>query len=141
MTNPLYKTQVNITGGREGKVQSVDGKLELSLTPPKELGGPANGTGTNPEQLFAAGYGACFESAIRFIAREKKIAVTQASVLSEVSLFKREESGFKVGITLNVSLPELDKETATAIVNEAHLKICPYSHATRGNIEVVLNVV
>ncbi len=136
----LYTTQVKIVGGREGKVHAVDGKLELTLTPPKELGGPANGTGTNPEQLFAAGYGACFEGAVRFVAREKKIALTQASVLSEVSLYKREESGFKIGVTLNVSLPGLDQATATEIVNEAHTKICPYSHATRGNIDVKLTV-
>lgn len=141
MTQALYTTQVKIVGGREGQVQAADGKLELKLTPPKELGGPANGTGTNPEQLFAAGYGACFEGAVRFVAREKKVALTQASVLAEVSLYKREEGGFKVGVVLNVTLPELDKVTATQIVNEAHTKICPYSHATRGNVDVKINVV
>jgi osmotically inducible protein OsmC len=137
----LYKTQVKVTGGREGKVQSTDGKFETLLTPPKELGGPANGTGTNPEQLFAAGYGACFESAVRFVARQKKINLTQASVLAEVSLYKREEGGFKLGVELNVSLPEVDKATAEQIAHEAHTQICPYSHATRGNVEVTVRVV
>lgn len=140
MSNALYTTQVKIVGGREGKIHSTDGKLELNLAPPKELGGPANSTATNPEQLFAAGYGACFEGAVRFCAREKKIELTSASVLAEVSLYKRDEGGFKVGVTLNVSLPGLDKETATALVNEAHTKICPYSHATRNNVEVTLKV-
>lgn len=137
----LYKTQVKVTGGREGRVLATDGKLEATLTPPKELGGPANGTGTNPEQLFAAGYGACFESAVRFVARSKKINLTQASVLAEVSLYKREEGGFKVGIDLNVSLPELDFDTATQVANEAHTQICPYSHATRGNIDVNIKII
>lgn len=141
MTQALYTTQVKIVGGREGVAQAADGKLELKLTPPKELGGPANGTGTNPEQLFAAGYGACFEGAVRFVAREKKLKVTQASVLAEVSLYKREEGGFKVGVELSVSLPELDKETALQVVNEAHTNICPYSHATRGNVDVKINVI
>ena len=139
--NALYKTQVKVTGGREGKVQSTDGKFETTLTPPKEVGGPANGTGTNPEQLFAAGYGACFESAVRFVAREKNIKITQASVLAEVSLFKREEGGFKVAVELNVTLPEVDKETAAWIANEAHTQICPYSHATRGNVDVKVTIV
>lgn len=140
MSNALYKTQVKITGGREGTVKSLDGKLELSLNPPKELGGPANGTGTNPEQLFAAGYGACFESAVRFCAREKKINLTGASVVSEVSLFKREEGGFKLGVQLCVTLQGVDKDTANELVNQAHTMICPYSHATRNNVEVKLIV-
>lgn len=137
----LYKTEVTVTGGREGKVHSQDGKLELSLSPPKELGGPAGSNGTNPEQLFAAGYAACFESAVRFVAGQKKIAIQSSSVTSEVSLSKRPEGGFKVGISLNVKLPGVDKKTAEELVNEAHQNICPYSHATRNNIDVNLKVV
>lgn len=140
MSNALYKTQVKVTGGREGKIQSADGKLELTLTPPKELGGPANGTGTNPEQLFAAGYGACFESAVRFCAREKKVNLTAASVTAEVSLYKREEGGFKLGVNLNVNLQGVDKATADELVNTAHTMICPYSHATRNNVDVKVSV-
>lgn len=140
MTNALYKTQVKITGGREGKIQSVDGKLNLALNPPAELGGPANGTGTNPEQLFAAGYGACFESAVRFCAREKKVAISGSSVTAEVALYKREEGGFKVAVALHVSLEGVDRNTALELVNQAHTMICPYSHATRNNVEVKLSV-
>jgi len=106
---------------------------------PKELGGPANGTGTNPEQLFAAGYGACFESAVRFVARGKKIAITQASVEATAKLLGKPEGGFQLAMKLLVKLPDLDRETAQALVDQAHT-VCPYSNATRGNIDVEITL-
>ncbi|HVJ64038.1 MAG TPA: organic hydroperoxide resistance protein [Bdellovibrionota bacterium] len=131
----LYETTVHVSGGREGKAHSLDGKLEVSLMTPKELGGPASGTGTNPEQLFAAGYGACFESAVRFVARGKKISIQQASVEATAKLLGKPEGGFQLAVRLLVKLPELDRETAQALIDQAHT-VCPYSNATRGNIDV-----
>ena len=135
----LYETKVEVVGGREGKAHSVDGKLEISLAPPKELGGPATGTATNPEQLFAAGYGACFESAVRFVARNKKIPIQNSSVGATVKLFSRDEGGFKLGVALAVRLPEVERSVAEALLQEAH-QVCPYSDATRGNIEVQITL-
>lgn len=135
----LYSTSVTTTGGREGKARSSDNHLEVSLTPPPELGGPKTGTGTNPEQLFAAGYSACFESAIRHVARGKKIKITQSEVTGEVSLHPTEAGGFSLSVVLSVKLPELEKAEAKALVDAAH-QVCPYSNATRGNIPVTLHV-
>lgn len=135
----LYQTQVHVSGGREGKIQSTDGRLELSLVPPKELGGPALGQGTNPEQLFAAGYGACFESAVRFVARSKKVTLKEASVDATVTLLGKPDGGFQLAAKLAVSLPGIDQELAQSLVNEAHT-ICPYSVATRGNIDVEITL-
>lgn len=135
----LYSTTVNVNGGREGNAKSQDGKLDVRLSPPKELGGPSNVEATNPEQLFAAGYGACFESAIRHVARGKKIAVQTSSVSSSVSLLAKPEGGFQLAVKLVVKLPELDASTAQSLVNEAH-NVCPYSNATRGNISVEISL-
>lgn len=134
----LYTASVHIEGGRDGKAHSSDDLLNLSLGMAKELGG--GGKGTNPEQLFAAGYGACFESAVRHVARTKKIAVTKSSVDAEVELHNREEGGFKLAVRLKVSLPELDRATAQALLDAAH-QVCPYSNATRGNIPVEITLV
>ena len=135
----LYTALATATGGREGHAESNDGKLKVTLTPPKELGGPANGTGTNPEQLFAAGYAACFESAVRHVARAKKVTVSQSRVTSEVTLGSKDDGGFQIAVRLNVALPGIDRATAQELVTTAHL-VCPYSNATRGNVEVDITV-
>ncbi|MGY3327658.1 osmotically inducible protein OsmC [Mesorhizobium sp. USDA 4775] len=132
----LYTTQAHVTGGRAGHGETSDGLLKVDLAMPKELGGP--GGATNPEQLFAVGYAACFESAIRFIARKQKLPLTDAGVTSTVSLLPNGE-GFKLGVALAAQTKGLDQAAAEALVSEAH-NICLYSNAIRGNVEVALSV-
>ena len=132
----LYTTQAHVTGGRAGHGETSDGLLKVDLAMPKELGGP--GGATNPEQLFAIGYAACFESAVRFIARKQKLPLTDAGVTSTVSLLPNGE-GFKLGVALAAQTKGLDQAAAEALVSEAH-NICPYSNAIRGNIDVELSV-
>jgi Ohr subfamily peroxiredoxin len=132
----LYTTQAHVTGGRAGHGETSDGLLKVDLAMPKELGGP--GGATNPEQLFAIGYAACFESAVRFIARKQKLPLTDAGVTSTVSLLPNGE-GFKLGVALAVETKGLDQAAAEALVSAAH-QVCPYSNAIRGNIEVELSV-
>ncbi len=134
----LYEAEVTATGGREGKIRSNDGILDFPLAMPKALGGPG-GQATNPEQLFAAGYAACFESAVRHVARQKKIPVTQASVTAQVGLGLTEDGGFGLQARLSVSLPDMDRAQAEGLVEAAH-QVCPYSRATRGNIQVDLKL-
>lgn len=131
----LYTTQAKTSGGRNGHVETTDGVLSLDLVSPKELGGA--GGKTNPEQLFAAGYAACFESAARFIAKQDSLPLTDASVLSTVSLHKRDEGGFRLEVSLEVTLTGLDQATAEQLVAKTH-QFCPYSNAVRGNIDVQL---
>lgn len=138
-TQVLYTAQATATGGREGLIRSDDGILELKLALPKALGGPG-GEATNPEQLFAAGYAACFESAIRFVARSRGIAIKEGSVTAKVGVGPRAAGGFGLTVALTVSLPELEQSVAKDLAETAHRDICPYSHATRGNIDVELNV-
>ena len=132
----LYTTQAHVTGGRAGHGETSDGLLKVDLAMPKELGGP--GGATNPEQLFAIGYAACFESAIRFVARKQKLPLTDAGVTSTVSLLPNGE-GFKLGVALAVETKGLDQAAADALVSAAH-QVCPYSNAIRGNIDVELSV-
>jgi Ohr subfamily peroxiredoxin len=129
----VYSTSVHVSGGREGKVKSSDGILELSLAMPKELGG--KGGATNPEQLFAAGYSACFESALRHVARMKKVVIKEASVDGTVELHAKDDGGFALAVKLSVALPGMDRTQAQGLVDDAH-RVCPYSNATRGNIPV-----
>ena len=138
MANPLYTATATTTGGRTGHSRSSDGALDVQLSMPKELGGPG-GTGTNPEQLFAAGYSACFESALRMIARLQKVPLQQAEVTAKVSLSKNEQGGFQLSTVLSVDLPELQRPVAEKLVAAAH-QVCPYSVATRGNMPVELVV-
>src|SRR5437868_5506471 len=138
MTTPLYTAIVVTEGGRTGHSRSSDGALELNLSTPKELGGQG-GTGTNPEQLFAAGYSACFESALRLVARMQKVQVQQAEVTAKVSLSKTEQGGFALSTVLSVDLPEVPRPVAEKLVAAAH-QVCPYSNATRGNMPVELIV-
>jgi len=132
----LYTTQAHVSGGRAGHGETSDGLLKVDLAMPKELGGP--GGATNPEQLFAIGYAACFESAVRFIARKQKLPLTDAAITSTVSLLPNGE-GFRLGVALAVETKGLDQPAADALVAEAH-KVCPYSNAIRGNIDVALSV-
>ncbi|TPI30399.1 organic hydroperoxide resistance protein [Mesorhizobium sp. B3-2-1] len=132
----LYTTQAHVTGGRAGHGETSDGLLKLDLAMPKELGGP--GGATNPEQLFAIGYAACFESAVRFVARKQKLPLEDAAISSTVSLLPDGE-GFKLGVALAVDTKGLDQAAAEALVSAAH-QVCPYSNAIRGNVEVALSV-
>ena len=134
----IYRGIATSTGGREGTATSNDGKLDLALSTPKELGG-AGGEGTNPEQLFAAGYSACFIGALKHVAAAEKVALGKdVQITAEVAIGPI-EVGFAIAVKLIVSLPDLDKSVANALVEKAHM-VCPYSNATRGNIEVILEV-
>ncbi|NBD25591.1 organic hydroperoxide resistance protein [Paenibacillus glycinis] len=135
----LYTATVTVNGGREGKLASSDGLLNLDLRMPKELGG-AGGAGTNPEQLFAAGYAACFESALNLVCRTKKVKVDGTQVTGHVTIGKDDEGGFALEVQLDVSLTGVDAALANELAEAAH-QVCPYSKATRGNIPVIIRVV
>ncbi|MDX8432537.1 organic hydroperoxide resistance protein [Mesorhizobium abyssinicae] len=134
----LYTTQARVSGGRAGHAETSDGLLKVDLAMPKELGG--QGGATNPEQLFAAGYAACFESAIRFVARKEKLPLEDAAVTATVSLHPNGQGGFRLGVSLAAETKGLDHTAAEALVSAAH-QICPYSNAVRGNIDVALSTV
>jgi osmotically inducible protein OsmC len=136
--NVLYTAEATTVGGREGHVRSADGALNLDLAIPKELGGPG-GLATNPEQLFAAGYAACFENAVRHVARQSKVRVGQASVTARVGIGPDGSGGFGLTVELHVRLPELDSQEAGELVALAH-QTCPYSNAVRGNVDVQVMV-
>ena len=133
----LYTAQATARGGREGEVVSDDGVLDLSLVMPKELGGPG-GDHTNPEQLFAAGYAACFHSALKRVAGQQDLDVEGSSITARVSL-GLEGAAFGLAVTLIGTFPALDLTQGTDLMEAAHL-VCPYSNATRGNIEVQLEL-
>jgi len=137
MANTLYTAKAHVTGGRsEGHGKTSDGALEVELRLPEEMGG--SGGGTNPEQLFAVGYAACFEGALGVVARRAKAEPGDVAIDSEVTLTPNSSGGFLLGVTLNVTLPGIkDPATAAELVRGAH-EVCPYSNATRGNIEVAL---
>ena len=131
----LYKAHATATGGRDGRAVSSDRQLDVRLSTPKELGG-AGGDGTNPEQMFAAGYSACFLSAMKFVALHTKVALpAEASVTGEVGIGPNGNGGFGLAVQLKVALPGMATEAARALVDKAH-EVCPYSNATRGNIAV-----
>jgi Ohr subfamily peroxiredoxin len=135
----IYTAEATVTGGREnGHGRTSDGILEVDLRLPKEMGGSGEERATNPEQLFAVGYAACFEGAIGVVGRREHEEVGDVSIESKVTLLTTEERGFNVAVTLDVTLPQVaDAEKAKRIVADAH-KVCPYSNATRGNVEVTL---
>lgn len=134
----LYTARATATGGREGKARSSDGLLDVTLTPPKEMGGA--GTGVNPEQLFAAGYSACFLGAMKFVAGQQKMTVpADAKIEGAVSIGPIPQ-GFGIAAELKISLPGMDRTAAQALIDKAH-QVCPYSNATRGNIDVTLTLV
>ncbi|MFP1627295.1 organic hydroperoxide resistance protein [Streptomyces sp. 5K101] len=132
----LYTAVATAENGRDGRVTTNDGTLDLVVTPPKETGG--SGAGTNPEQLFAAGYSACFQQALLVVARQEKADVSGSTVTAEVGLGKNDD-GFGLIVKLSVSIPNVDAATAKDLVEKAH-QVCPYSKATRGNITVDLAV-
>src|SRR3954454_7870334 len=134
MAKAIYTAKATVTGGRQdGHGVSDDGALDVQLRP------PTDGGGTNPEQLFAVGYAACFESAMGAVGRRERLEVGDVSIDSSVALWPTEERGFKLAVELDVSLPQLDAEAAERVVRAAHL-VCPYSNAVRGNIDVKLIV-
>ncbi|NML11835.1 organic hydroperoxide resistance protein [Sphingobium sp. AR-3-1] len=135
----LYTTRVTAVGGRSGTVRSEDGILDLSLALPKELGG--KGGATNPEQLFAAGYAACFENAVIHVTRGQadKVRDEDIEVIGEVSMLPNGDGGFKLAVKLDVAITGLDQAKAEEIVKAAHA-VCPYSNAVRGNVDVALTV-
>jgi len=137
MARVLYTAEATVTGGRaNGHGRTNDGMLDVQLRSPKEMGG--EGDGTNPEQLFAVGYAACFEGALGVIGRRERAEVGDVSIDSRVSLLPTEDRGFTIAVELHVSLPQIqDPDQAVRIVAAAH-EVCPYSNATRGNIDVAL---
>ena len=136
MAKVLYTAHAHVTGGRDGQAKTVDSGLSLNLRVPAEMGGA--GGGTNPEELFAVGYAACFESALATVSRRRHIDADSIAIDSAVSLLPTGGGGFKLAVTLDVALPSIaDPRTAAQLVRDAH-EVCPYSNATRGNIDVTL---
>jgi osmotically inducible protein OsmC len=133
---PLYTAVATAENGRDGRVASDDGKLEVIVNPPTSMGG--SGAGTNPEQLFAAGYSACFQSAMAAVARQQKLDISGSTVTAKVSIGKLESGGFGLAVELVASVPTLDEVATKELLEKAH-QMCPYSNATRGNIEVTLS--
>jgi len=134
----LYTATAVATGdGRNGHVQTTDGAIDAPVRTPKELGG--EGGATNPEQLFAAGYAACFHSALRLVASSMKADTTDPEVVADVSLLRAEGGGFGLSVRLEVALPAVEPEVARALMAQAH-QVCPYSNATRNNVEVLLEL-
>ncbi len=134
-----YKTSATAIGGRDGRTRTEDGKIYLQLAVPKELGGPG-GEGTNPEQLFAAGYAACFLGAVKVAGQQLKVKIpSDAAVTATVGIGARSEGGFGITAELGIRLPDVDQTQARQVVDLAH-QICPYSNATRNNVDVSVNV-
>ncbi|GAA2441407.1 organic hydroperoxide resistance protein [Streptomyces macrosporus] len=133
----LYTAVATAEHGRDGRVATDDGKLDVVVNPPKEMGG--SGAGTNPEQLFAAGYSACFQSALGVVARREKKDISGSTVTARVGLGKDADGGFGLTVALVGSIPGLDRRAALELMEKAH-RVCPYSRATEGNIEVTLDV-
>ena len=138
--NAQYATTVTSSGGREGHVRSVDGVLDLPLSMPKELGGSGKPGTTNPEQLFAAGYAACFENALLRAAREQKVKLSGSSVTATVGIGRREDGRFGLEVALAAKLDGVGRAEAEALARAAHEEICPYSRAVRGNVDVAVSV-
>ena len=136
--NVLYTATAHATGdGRNGHARSEDGILDVDMRVPREMGGP--GGAANPEMLFAAGYAACFHSALKVVARQEKVGVDGSEVAASVGIGPLDNGGFGLAVELRVSVPDLDRDTAEKLIARAH-EVCPYSNATRGNIPVTLTV-
>ncbi|GAA3922128.1 organic hydroperoxide resistance protein [Streptomyces gulbargensis] len=132
----LYTAVATAENGRDGRVATDDGKLDVVVNPPKEMGG--SGEGTNPEQLFAAGYSACFQGALGVVARNENADISGSTVTAEVGIGKNDD-GFGLIVKISATIPNVDAETAKSLIEKAH-QVCPYSKATRGNITVELAV-
>jgi osmotically inducible protein OsmC len=137
--NILYTAEATAWGGREGRAASSDGVLDVNLVMPKELGGPG-GDFTNPEQLFAAGYAACFHSALKFVAATDKVDVSDSAITARVGIGFHDAGWFGLEVEIDAELPDLDPDLARQLVDKAH-QVCPYSNATRGNIDVKINMI
>lgn len=137
--NVVYRAHATATGGREGQAKSSDGALDVKLSTPKELGG-AGGDGINPEQLFAAGYSACFLGALKHVAGQEKVKLSQDTKIDGHVGIGAIPTGFGIEVELKISLPGLEQDVAQQLVEKAHV-VCPYSNATRGNINVTLTLV
>lgn len=138
-TSIAYRTKATATGGRDGSAQSEDSKLTVQLSTPKELGG-AGGDGTNPEQLFAAGYSACFIGATKFVAANEKIQLPEGFKITGDVGIGPTDGGFAIDVELLIELPGMDRDEAQTLIEKAH-QVCPYSNATRNNIDVRLKLV
>jgi Ohr subfamily peroxiredoxin len=138
---PLYTATATAVGGRNGRTQTSDGVVKADLSLPKELGGPGRPGAATPEHLFAAGYAACFGGALDFVAKQNKRNAANAKVTSAVSIGPREGGGFGIAVKMRVEDESLPQDELAAFVREAHEKICPYSHATRGNVDVSFEVI
>ncbi|GGC77207.1 organic hydroperoxide resistance protein [Undibacterium terreum] len=135
----LYTATATATGGRDGRAVSSDNQLSVKLTTPKELGG-GGGEGTNPEQMFAAGYSACFIGAMKFVAAATKVTLpADTAITGQVGIGPNDKGGFGLTVALSVNVPGMDKAEVQALVDKAH-QVCPYSNATRGNIDVKITV-
>ena len=139
--NPLFTATATATGGRNGRSESDDGIVGVDLSVPKAMGGPGKPGTATPEHLFAAGYAACFGGALDFVAKQQKKDASKANVTCAVSIGPRDGGGFGLAVKMRVEDKSLPQADLTALVREAHEKICPYSHATRGNVNVQLEVV
>ena len=135
----LYRAEATATGGRDGTARSSDGVVDVKLTTPKELGG-AGGLGTNPEQLFAAGYSACFLGALKFVSMKAKVALPADTKITGKVGIGPLPTGFGIEVALNIDVPGVDRTVAQGLIDQAHI-VCPYSNATRGNIDVTLTLV
>ncbi len=138
LIKPLYTAEATAVGGRDGHTRSKDGFVDVDVRPPVEMGGA--GGGTNPEELFAAGYAACFQSALAVVARRSKVSVDGSTVTGKVTIGTIAGGGFGLAVALDVHIPDVDGATTTSLMEAAHL-VCPYSNATRGNIAVTLTAV
>jgi Ohr subfamily peroxiredoxin len=137
--NVIYKTKATATGGRDGAAKSEDGSVDVKLVVPKEMGGPG-GEGANPEKLFAAGYSACFLGAMKAVSGKEGVKVPQdATVTAEVGFGPREEGGYGITVDLLVNMPGVDRAEGERLMHAAH-QVCPYSNATRGNVDVGLTL-
>jgi len=137
---PLFAVAATATGGRNGHTETADGLIAADLSVPKDMGGPGKDGTATPEHLFAAGYAACFAGAVDFAARKRKQDARDARVTAEVAIGKREPTGFALAVTLRVEHDDFPQTELEEVVREAHEDICPYSHATRGNVDVKLEV-
>ena len=137
---PLFTATATATGGRNGRTESSDGIVKADLSVPKEMGGPGKPGTATPEHLFAAGYAACFGGAVDFVARQHKKDASKAKVTCAVSIGRRDGGGFALAVKLRVEDGSLPQAELASLAKEAHEKICPYSHATRGNVDVQLDV-
>jgi lipoyl-dependent peroxiredoxin len=138
---PLFTATATTVGGRNGRTETNDGVVKADLSVPKEMGGPGKPGTATPEHLFAAGYAACFGGAVDFVAKQKKRNAANAKVTSAVSIGPREGGGFGIAVKMRVEDKSIPQAELAALVKEAHEKICPYSHATRGNVDVLFEVI